>query len=82
MRKKDLPIILATAIVAGIFAYIFTNFLIVPDADRSEEVEVVEPITSEFRTVDERYFNENSINPTQLIEIGGGDIDVDDEAEE
>lgn len=69
MKKKDLILIVAVAIVASIFSFIISNFLIT-GGSKQLEAETVQKISSEFQSPDKNVFNEQAINPTKLIEIG------------
>lgn len=72
MKQKDIAIIVAVVFVSGILSYFVSNTLFASPDSLQTEVEVVEPITAEFPEPDTRYFNENSVNPTQTITIGEG----------
>ncbi len=73
MKQKDITLIIIVVFISGVISFILSNMLITSPENRKEQVEVVEPITAEFTKPDERYFNANSINPTQLIQIGNQD---------
>jgi hypothetical protein len=70
MKQKDLTTILLVIFISGIFSFVLSNYLFASPKNRHEKVEVVKPITAEFKEADKRYFNEQSVNPTQLITIG------------
>lgn len=70
MQKKDIPTIIIIAIVSTVLSFIVCNLLITSPKNRQEKVEVVKPISSEFKNPSDKYFNDKSINPTQLITIG------------
>jgi hypothetical protein len=70
MKQKDIALILVIAFFGAILALVFSNLIFGSSQSRQQEVEVVEPISADFPTPDQRYFNSKSINPTQLIEIG------------
>lgn len=72
MKHKDIILISFVVIVSGIFSYIVTSYLFASPKDRQEQVEVVEKITTDFPEPDKRYFNNESVNPTQTIRIGEG----------
>lgn len=72
MKQKDIAIIVVTGIVAAIFALVLTQIFFVPKNTQERQVEVVDPISADFKTPDNKVFNENAINPTQLIQIGDG----------
>jgi hypothetical protein len=70
MKQKDLGLIAVTAIISAVFALILSSKLITSPKNRQQTVEKVTPISADFTTPDEKYFNTNSIDPTQLITIG------------
>lgn len=70
MKKKDLPLIIVVAAVSAVFSLLLSNVLISSPKNRKQQVEVVSPITNDFQQVDQKYFNANSVDPTQLIQIG------------
>lgn len=69
MKQKDLALILVIGFVSAVFALILSNMFISSPKNRQEKVEVIGSIGSDFPTPDKKYFNVDSINPTQLIEI-------------
>lgn len=70
MKQKDIATIVVVALIAGIMSFVITGMVFGKQSELKTEVEVVEPISAELPEVDNRYFNENSINPTQIIRIG------------
>lgn len=68
MKQKDIALIIVVVFISGIFSLLTTKILIKP-GEQKQEVEVVEPITAEFTQPSGKYFNDDSINPTQLISI-------------
>lgn len=70
MKQKDLPLILIVVIISAVFSLLLSNFLISAPKNRHTQVEVVSPITSDFKQPDQKYFNAQSIDPTQPIHIG------------
>ncbi len=76
MKKKDLTLIVVVVIISAALSFFLSSFLFGdPEADPIE-VEIVESITDEFNNPSEDYFNEDSINPTQLIRIGGDEGNI------
>lgn len=73
MKEKDIILIIVIAFVSGVASFFLSNAIITNDANRSTEVEVVEEISPNLTEPDSRYFNAQSQNPTQLIQIGDGD---------
>jgi len=73
MKQKDLTLIIAVIITSAIFSLIISNIFISTPKNRQEKVEVTGKITTDFPEVDKKFFNENSIDPTLLIQIGSND---------
>ena len=69
MKQKDIVVIIAVVGVSAVVAIIASKMLIKP-ADKQQQVEVVQAISTDFPTPDTRYFNANAINPTLSIQIG------------
>lgn len=72
MRQKDLAIILAVAFFSAVLGLVLSRLVFAKPADRNQQVEVVLPISAEFPQPDKRYFNAQSLDPTQPIAIGNG----------
>ena len=70
MKRKDVTLILVVVFVSVVISLLLSNLLITSPKNRKEKVEIVEPVTAEFTQPDKRYFNEKSINPTLIIQIG------------
>jgi len=71
MKQKDLILIIVVVFISGVFSVILSNFLISSPKNRQEPVEVVEPISAEFTQPSDKYFNKQSLDPTQIIKIEG-----------
>jgi hypothetical protein len=70
MKQKDL-ITLVGAIFLGLLLSIGASKLIfATPANTQEQVPVVPAISSNFSTPSKQFFNDQSIDPTQLIQIG------------
>jgi hypothetical protein len=72
MKQKDIAVIIIVVFVSGVLSYFVSNAIFASPESLQTEVEVIDPITADFPQPDERYFNPNSINPTQTITIGDG----------
>ena len=72
MKQKDFILIIVVVFISGVFSLILSNYLFASPKNRQEEVEVVEPITAEFKTPskNDKYFNSEAIDPTLIIKIG------------
>jgi hypothetical protein len=70
MRQKDIAVIVAVVICSAILSVVASKLLFSKPQNRQIEVEVVHPISADFPEPDKRYFNANSLDPTQAIQIG------------
>lgn len=70
MKQKDIALIVVVLFISGLVSFFISTRLFSKPADRKTEVEVVEKISKDLKEPDQRYFNTNSIDPTQLIQIG------------
>lgn len=75
MKQKDILLIVTIAIISGVFSFIVSGSIFVTPSNRQQEVEVVDKITTEFTAPSDTYFNENSVNPSQTIQLGSGGND-------
>lgn len=76
IRQNDIAVIILVVSISLIASYFIGDVLINTDANRSTEVEQVNPITAEFPQPDTDIFNDSAVNPTELIEIGSGGTDT------
>ncbi|HUD07069.1 MAG TPA: hypothetical protein VMR34_04230 [Candidatus Saccharimonadales bacterium] len=72
MKQKDILTIIAVVVISAIFSTVIAGKIIAPPKNRSKQIDVVSPISSAFSTPSSKYFNSQSIDPTQLIQIGTG----------
>ena len=70
MKKKERNTIIIVILVSAFVSFFAAKFLIGGSRDKTQTAEVVEPISAEFSRPDPKIFNENAVNPTQLIKIG------------
>lgn len=70
MKQKDIVSIIVVMFVSGALSLGISSVFISPPEKRITQVEVVEKITPDFPEPDKKYFNPQSLNPTQLITIG------------
>lgn len=70
MKQKDLALILVVSFIAVVFSLIVSNFFFSSSKSRQLKSDVVTAITPEFTEPSKKYFNENSVDPTQIIRIG------------
>jgi len=70
MKQKDIALIIVIAVISAGVAFFLSGFLFTSGDAQQQKVEVVQPISSEFGSVDKRYFNEESIDPTPDVPVG------------
>jgi flagellar basal body-associated protein FliL len=71
MKQKDIALILVMVFIGAVVAIVVSHFVFSSPANRQLTAEKVDAITPDFSSPPPKYFNANSENPTQLIEIGG-----------
>lgn len=72
MKQNDIAIIVVVVFVSALISFFVSNKIFVTPSNRSQLVEVVDKITPSFEKPSSKYFNSNSINPTQNTQIGNG----------
>ncbi|TAH34185.1 hypothetical protein EYC59_03460 [Candidatus Saccharibacteria bacterium] len=70
MKQKDIALILVIAVVSGIISFVVSGKIFVTPQNRSQKVEVVDKISTDFQQPSDKYFNEQSVDPTQPVEVG------------
>lgn len=70
MKQKDIAVMIVIVFIAGVLSFVIANVFVQPPSKKPQKVEVVEKISSDFKTPDNKYFNQQSVNPTKLIQIG------------
>lgn len=76
MKRKDIPIIVIVVIISSLLSFFLAGYIIGDPETQPQEAEIVEAISDEFNLPDDKYFNEQSINPTRLIRIGDEDGNI------
>ena len=69
MKQKDIILIIVIVFISGVVSFLVANWTFGSQQNRQQSAEVVDTITAEFRELDKRYFNENSVDPTKIIQI-------------
>lgn len=69
MKQKDYALLIVIVFVSGILSFFISNRIFVTPSNRQQKVQVVDVIDSNFEKPSEKYFNENSIDPAQLVQI-------------
>ncbi|HEX9153249.1 MAG TPA: hypothetical protein VF809_00330 [Candidatus Saccharimonadales bacterium] len=70
MKQKDVALILVLVFVSGVMSFLVSRWVFGKPANRQQKAEIVDVISSDFSLPPTKYFNNNSIDPTQLIQIG------------
>lgn len=71
MKQKDIALVLVMVFISAIVSFVVSRTVFGTPQNRQQTAEIVEEIRPEFSEPPVTYFNANSINPTQLITIGG-----------
>lgn len=69
IQKKDLLLIVVVALFAAIFSVVISK-VVFSTSQHNLKAETVQPISTELKTPDPAVFNDQAIDPTQLIHIG------------
>jgi hypothetical protein len=70
MKQKDIVLIIVVGFFSAVISIFASKALISSSKNRNEKVTIVQPITSNFPTPDNKYFNNKAIDPTVLIRVG------------
>jgi hypothetical protein len=70
MKQKDIALIIVIAVVSAIISFLISGKIFVTPANRQQKVETVDVIKPEFTPPSTKYFNKDSIDPTQLVTTG------------
>lgn len=69
MKQKDIALIIVIVFISGVVSFFVSRAIFASPKSRGQQVQVVQPITADFPTPSDKYFNTNSIDPTQPIQI-------------
>lgn len=74
MKQKDIVLFIIVGAFSAVFSVVISNYLITPADTKKQQAEKVAPIVSDFTVpaADNKYFNQDAVNPTKLIQIGDG----------
>lgn len=70
MKQKDIALILIVVFVSVVISIVASKLIFAPPKNRQQAVQVVTPISDDFPTPSDKYFNDKSVDPTKLITIG------------
>jgi flagellar basal body-associated protein FliL len=71
VKQKDIALIIVIVFISAVVSLIGSRWIFSAPQNRQQTAEVVDVIGPEFTSLPRKYFNVNSVNPTQQIEIGG-----------
>lgn len=69
MKQKDIVLIIVVVFVAAVVSFIAGKFLFGGKQFSEQEVEKVDAISTTFNTPSTKYFNANSLDPAQSIQV-------------
>lgn len=69
MKQKDVALILIISFISVVSSLVVSN-MVFGSNKKTLTADVVTAITPEFNEPDKKYFNEQSVDPTQIIRIG------------
>lgn len=70
MKQKDVALILVISFMSAVLSLVISNLVFSSSSKKQLRSDVVTAIKPDFNKPDSKYFNETSINPTQIIRIG------------
>lgn len=70
MKQKDIAMILVISFMSAVLSLVISNVLFSSQSKRTLEADVVTAITTEFNEPEKKYFNDQAVDPTQIIRIG------------
>lgn len=72
MKQKDIALIIIVAGISGFASFFISHLIFVSPTNRQQKAETVDTITADFPTPNNKYFNSNSIDPAQVIQVTNG----------
>ncbi len=70
MKQKDIVTIVIVVFVSIVLSVVISGKIFAPPKARQQQVEAIQSISTNFPLPSKKYFNSQSIDPTQLIQIG------------
>ena len=70
MKQKDIAIILVIVFASAVVSLFISKAIFASPKNRQQQVELVQPISSNFQQPDSTYFNKDAFDPTKLITVG------------
>lgn len=74
MKQKDIAVIVAVVFFSAVASLVLSNIVFPSGQEARQKVEQVDVITADFSSPEtddkyKKYFNDKSIDPTQVIEV-------------
>ncbi len=70
MKQKDILYLVAAVVFGVVMSLVIAKFTFSNSSNLSQQVDVVPSISTDFQAPNSAYFNNQSIDPTQIINIG------------
>ena len=69
MKQKDIALVVIIVALSAMLSLFISTKVFNSPKQRSQQVEVVQPISADFPTPDTHYFNKDAFDPTRFITI-------------
>jgi hypothetical protein len=71
MKQQDIALIIVIAAISATISFVVSDMIFITPSNRQQKIEVVDAISPSFQRPSTKYFNSNSIDPTQNTTLGG-----------
>jgi hypothetical protein len=75
MKQQDIALIIVIAAISGVISFFASGALFASNEMQEQTVSKIDPITAELAMPSQKYFNDKSVNPTQLVQVGDNNND-------
>ena len=72
MKQKDIALILVISFMSAVLAIVVSSLTFGSKSGKNLKSDIVTAISTDFKQPNPKYFNKDSIDPTQIIRIGDG----------
>lgn len=69
MKQKDIALIIVIVAFSAVISFFVSGKIFVTPSNRQQAVQTVDVIDSSFQTPSSKYFNKDSIDPAQLVQV-------------
>lgn len=70
MKQKDIITLIVTAFFSIVLSIVVSKLVFSKPSNTSQQVDVIPVVSTNFSTPNSQFFNNKSIDPTQIINIG------------